>query len=226
MFGKDEFIISKPREIKPVARTFMQNIKNVVSNEPSQKVVNFVSEPKKVIEQPVLKKPELPKLQKLNTNNLNKDNVNNIKPEPIKTMATTFLNQVNKVAEKTNPKPPDKLIFSYSDRKGKVGILDTKGEKLKVIVKKNKLKDYDEDIIEVYLKGVEVKQDGIFIQTKGYGNTKELAIANALKNAVLKLNVIKSDMLEKIILNYSLSTISSLIDGGFECKLKVTPGKL
>lgn len=227
MFGKDEFVISQPRQIKPVARTFMQNIKNAVNTENTQKTISIVNDlPKKVIEPTILKKPELPKLQKINPNNLNRENVNNIKPEPLKTMATTFLNQVNKVSEKLPQKPADKLLFSYSDRKGKMGSLSEKGEKIRIIIRKNKLKDYVEDIIEIYLKGVDIKPDGIFIQSKGYGNTKELSIANALKNAVLKLNIVKSDICEKTILNYSLSTITSLSDGGFECKVKVTPGKI
>lgn len=219
MFGKDVFVLSQPKQVKTVAKNFTYSFKKVV--EPEKTIVSFDLE-----EKPKLTKPELPKLQKVNTSNLNKEVVNSIKPEPLKTVAKTFLNQVNKVVEKAPPKPQDKLLFSYSDRKGKVGNLEPKGEKVKVIIRKNKLREYTEDIIEVYLKGVSVSQDGIYIQTKGWGNTKELAVANALKNAVVKLNPIKSDFTEKTFLNYSLSTIASMGDGGFECKVKVTPGKI
>ena len=219
MFGIDHFVLSKPIEVKTVATKFVENIKKVVESKTEEKVISFVT-----TERPRIPKLETPKLQKLDTSILKKKDVDNLKPETLKTVAKTFLGQVNKIPGP--PRPQDKLIFSYSDSKGKLGNLDPNGEKLRVILRKNKLKDYNEDIIEVYSKGVNVLQDGIFIQTKGWGNTKELAIANAIKNAVLKFAVVKSDINEKVLFNYSLSRIQPTGDGGFECKVKVTPGKI
>ncbi len=217
MFGSDHFVLSKPNQVKTIAYKFVENIKNQESEE-----FKFTE-----LEKPKLNKPtilEKPKIQRIDMSILKKESINNIKPEQIKTVAKNFLNQINKLP--SSPKLTDKLLFSYSDSKGKIGILNPTGEKVKVLLRKNKLKNFTEDIIEVYYKGVNVFPDGLPIQAKGWGNTRELSIANAIKNGVLKLSVITSDINEKVLLNYSLSTIQSAGDSGFECKVKITPGKI
>ena len=194
MFGIDQFVLSKPKEIKPIAIKFVESVKRNLEFEIKQ------------------------------TDVIENKNAKLIQPKAIKTVAKTFLNQVNKID--SSLKTTDKLIFSYSDSQGIIGNLSPSGEKIRVYLRKNKLKDYSEDIIEIYSKNTKIYQSGFSSQTKGWGNTKELAIANAIKNAVLKLTIIKSDINDRILFNYSLSTIQETGDGGFECKVKVTPGKI
>lgn len=224
MFGRDHFIISKPQQVKPIAKQFMENIKDASDKDRYTKKENVpiieFHEKKVEPETKTLPKPKLKNTNNISVPSLNKEYINSIKPEAIKPTANSFLNKV-----KSNYHP-DKLLFSYSDTKGKLGTLEPTGKNIKVIIRKNKRKEYIEDIIEVYLKNTDVKPDGLSLQTKGYGNTKELCIANALKKAVIKLNPVTTNISERVFLNYSLSTVSILSDGGFECKVKVTPGKV
>lgn len=222
MFGKDHFIISKPQQVKPMAKTFMENIRDVTNNKPKNVATTVIEFQDNFIEHkplPTLPKPKLKQPNEIAVKSLTRENVDKIKPEVVKPTAKNFLSKVqaNYVS--------DKLLFSYSDTRGKLGVLESNGKNIKVIVKKNSRKDFVEEQIEIYQKNNEAKADGISIQLKGFGNTKELSIANALKKAVAKLNPIQSNISEKVFMNYALSTVSTLPDGGFECKVKVTPGK-
>lgn len=218
MFGIDRLILSKPKEVKTTAIKFVENIKKVVENQVEDKKADIV-----IVEKAKLNKPSFPKLQKLDISSLNKDSINNLKPTPVKTIANNFLNQVNKVSDKT--KLEEKLVFSYSDSKGKTGILANKNENLRIILRKNKLKSYDEDIIEVYSVNLKVFKNGVFMQSKGWGNSEELAIANALKKAVIKISNINSNIYNQVLFSYSLSNTKAINSSEYECKITVIAGK-
>lgn len=219
MFGIDRLILSKPKEVKTTAIKFVENIKKVVESQTEDKKNDI-----QVIEKSKLTKPALPKLQKLDISHLNKQSINNLKPEPVKTIANNFLSQINKVSE--NIQAEEKLLFSYSDSQGKTGKLTSKNENLRIILRKNKLKSYDEDIIEVYLVNVKVFKSGIFMQSKGWGNTEELAIANALKKAVIKISDVQSNIYNQVLFSYSLATKKTLNRNEYECKITVISGKI
>ena len=221
MFGIDRLILSKPKEVKTTAIKFVENIKKVVENQAEDK-----KNPIQITEKPKLTKPALPKLQKLDISHLNKQSINNLKPAPVKTVANNFLDQINKVSVSDNIPAKEKLLFSYSDSKGKTGQLTNKNENLRIILRKNKLKSYDEDIIEVYSVNVKVFKSGVFMQSKGWGNTEELAIANALKKAIIKISNNHSNIHNQILFSYSLATTKAINSSEYECKITVISGKV
>ena len=87
---------------------------------------------------------------------------------------------------------------------------------------KKQLAEFAEDQIDIYsINEFNVQSAGLFIQVKGWGNLKDLSVLNALKNSIAKFPSANG-----IIYNYSLSSMTAIIDGGWECKVKVTPGKI
>lgn len=221
MFGIDRLILSRPKEVKTTAIKFVENIKKVVEGDSGDKRTDI-----KITEKPKLAKAPLPRLQKIDISLLNKVSINNLKPEPIKTITNNFLNQINKVSVLDNVRTEEKLLFSYSDSKGKTGKLLKKIENLRIILRKNKLKNYDEDVLEVYLVNTKVFKSSIFMQSKGWGNSEELAIANALKKAIIKFSNKTSNIYNQVLFSYSLSTIKSINNSEFECKVTIISGRI
>ncbi len=238
MFGIDKLTLSKPKVVKTTAHTFINNINNV-AKENKASINNIDSHLNKTSQDLVIEKPKLLKPvannqtvkqleQKIDMSKANIENIRSSKPSisNIRPVAKTFLNQVNKINSEqiTSNIKSEKLVFSYSDEKGKSGTLENTGSRLKLFLYKKHNKDYIEEKIEIYsLSNQLVKQNGLFIQVKGWGNTKELSIANALKKAIDKFVNISNYV---IIYNYIVASMSPIIDGGWECKIKITPGKL
>jgi len=238
MFGKDFLTLSKPREIKTVAKSFSETMKKV----PTAAAKPITQSNRDTAPLPPVRaqlaKPSLPPVgakQELNNSNLNDIQITMrkgyLKLEMVKPVARNFLNQVHKledISDNGEGETDGKIIFSYSDGKGRWGKLENAGEKIKVRCKKQQQNGFDHEQIDIYsLNGYNIQSNGLFIQVKGWGNLKELSLVNALKNSLKKLpgNNSLTDN-EKIIHSYSLSSISQIPDGGWECKVKVTPGRV
>ena len=216
MFQNDKLILSKPRDVKTLANSFVNTIDKFEKSQTNKNVPSsFLREKQKAQES--IKGSNLSVIR----TNLSKGN---LKLESVKPVARNFLEQVSKIdmSEKL------KLIFNYSDSKGKEGYLAENGGAIKIAINKILKKNYEEDEILIYsLKEFEVVANGIFIQVKGWGNSRELCVVNALKNSLKKLPLDEElEPNEKIIFSYSLSSIASMGENEYECKLKVIPGKI
>ena len=244
MFGKDMLTLSRPREIKTVAKSFANNIRNTES----PKTFNY--EPKILIKEPKLPVTKtatkaitsVNRVQPRTKYEVDDSSINDIevtirkgylKLEVVRPYAKNFLKQVTKledISEEANKNVLGEIIFSYSDTKGRWGKLENRGDKIKITLKKNDQGNFSEDNINIYsLKNYNVKPSGVYVQVKGWGNLKELSVLNALKNSLSKLSDGKTEGSfnhDKVIFSYTLSSMSSLADGGWECKVKVIPGKI
>src|SRR5947207_1536859 len=159
MFGKDHLILSKPREVKTVAKSFTQAMKKTI----------------------------LPD-SRLNTSD----------------------NRIKEQKEFEKPRPATKPV-THENR--------LNSERFEVNKERSNKRDYTEDQIDVYsLKEYNVRPSGVYVQVKGWGNLKELSILNALKNSLSKLAPDTSDnsQNERILYNYTLSSMTALADGGWE----------
>jgi hypothetical protein len=231
MFGRDTFTLSKPREIKTVAKSFSETIKKVPGQavKPAYKPDEQTAIAVRQAISPIRSNPVVAR-QEISADEIEITmRKGNLKLEVVKPFARNFLKQVNKLEElKEHPIPEGKgsIIFSYSDSKGRWGKLENSGEKIRVNCIKKQHTEYTEDQIDIYsLNEFTVQPNGIFFQVKGWGNQKELSIVNALKNSLAKMPA-NGTQDGKIIFNYALLSMNALLDGGFECKVKVTPGKL
>ncbi len=250
MFGRDQLVLSKPREIKPVAKSFAKNIQNLKDEDGVMKAVAAAAENRnKSIKHEIIPRPATKPITSVNRGPVQSKyevvdsdlseieltmRKGYLKLEVVRPYAKNFLKQVNKLEDvKEDSEEKDalgKIVFSYSDSKGRWGELSKNGEKIKIIHRKKNNKDFPEDQIDIYsLNSYNVSPSGVYVQVKGWGNHKELSVLNALKNSLSKLPQSpnnKSDSSERIIFSYTLSSMSSLADGGWECKVKVIPGKI
>lgn len=228
MLGKDQFSLSKPREIKTFAKSFTDSIKKTSLQ--AQGTVNVFEGKFRIPSRINSEKIELDS-SKVNEIGVTIKN-GSIKLEVIRPYAKHFLEQVSKVEEIIKQDEPEKfedqLIFSYSDNKGRWGKLENNGNSIKITLSKKSNEYFEEEQINIYsLSRYKISPSGIYIQVKGWGNLKELSVLNALKNSISKLPEnpdLKKN--ERIIFSYSLSSMQSLSDGGWECRVKVIPGKI
>jgi hypothetical protein len=227
MFGSDRLTLSKPIEIRTVAKSFTETMRKVPGT-----VSRPASSEKKAPLKPVTSSnrvPVTPVRQEVSDSNLDEIQVTMrtgyLKLEAVKPFAHNFLKQVNKLDEIKDYVDKDntgEIIFSYSDSKGRWGKLENNGDKIKIACTKKQLSEFAEDQIDIYsMNEFNIQPSGLFFQVKGWGNLKELSIVNALKNSIAKLPSNSG-----IIYNYSLSSMAAIRDGGWECKVKITPGKI
>jgi len=226
MFGKDRFTLSKPNEVKANASLFSANIRKIdrfVRSEEKQNSFN----------------PDLDSFIKGEKNSQNKKEpkvspsraktIEKIKLDQVKPFAKEFIEKFEKLDSFPTEKNKEKLIYSYSDRSGSSGKIDFNGENIKVRLEKiSNGKFYEEKILIYLLPAEELHPIDSVINVKGWGNTKEQAILNALKNSADKFfqkGLIFSKK-ELLISKYSLVSMISLADGGWECKVNINPGEL
>lgn len=226
MFGKDRFTLSKPNEVKANASLFSANIR---------KIDRFVrSEEKQNSFNPDLdsflkgEKNSHPKKEPKGSPAKNKK-IEDLKLDQVKPFAKEFVEKFGKLESLPTEKNKEKLIYSYSDRGGSSGKIDFNGENIRIrLAKIANGKFYEEKILIYLLPAEDLSPLDSVVNVKGWGNTKEQALLNALKNSaerLLQKGLIFSKK-ELLITRYSVVSMISLADGGWECKVNITPGEL
>ncbi|GIW22645.1 MAG: hypothetical protein KatS3mg068_1652 [Candidatus Sericytochromatia bacterium] len=142
----------------------------------------------------------------------------------IKVSADKFCEKIKKEIKENENTNKEILIFSYKNE-NKNGSLKNEDNSLRFILKVIHKIDYDRENIEIYKLNNKTFPISKTIQVKGYGNCKDTAISNALKNTLKKLDIML-DYNDIIIHSYKLVCFDNIDNSGTSCKVNVVLGDI